>query len=141
MTNVLSLILVPAASSRDQAGGALCSANVPRPRTALAVHGLLPQSERIRYSGCVSSSLMSLRRARHRPDLATLVGSPTLHIHPARCLGAWGEWRSVDLGFCQIKEEPEGRGTFAEPFTPSAEAYKTTNCIPRDRPKTHQGVN
>ena len=32
---------------------------VPRARTALAVHGLLLQSERIRHSGCESSSLTS----------------------------------------------------------------------------------
>ena len=105
-------------------GGALCSANVPRQRTASAVHGLLPQSERIRYSGCVSSSLMSLRRARHRPDPVSTSrhsregGNPVLWpTHPARCLGAWGEWRS------EIQEEAAGRGTIAEPLTPSAEAY------------------
>ena len=32
--------------------------------------------------------------------------------------GQWGGCCSVDLGFCQIKEEAEGRGTFAEAFTP-----------------------
>ena len=126
MANDFTLILVPAASSRDQAGGALCSATVPRPRTALAVHGLLPQSERIRYSGCVSSSLMSLRRARHRPDPANVVGNPLPHSHPTHRLGAWGEWRS------EIKGEAEGRRTFAEPLTPSAEAYKTMTQIPRE---------
>ena len=129
-------------SSRDQVVGALCSATVPRP------------------SG---SSLMSLRRARHRPDLAsTLVhsrtpshsrpsrqsrplrhsregGNPVLsNTHLARCLGAWGEWRSVDLGFCQIKEEAEGRGTFAEPLTPSAEAYKHLESNRREY--NHKGI-
>jgi hypothetical protein len=92
-------------TSRDQTGGALCSATVPRP------------------SG---SSLMSLRRARHRPDPTSTIrhsregGNPVLpRTHHARCLGAWGEWRSG------IKEEAEGRGTAAKLLTPSAEAYKT----------------
>ena len=113
-----------AMSSRDHVGGALCSATVPRPS---------------------ASSLMSLRRARHRPDPASTPRHPgfsrhsrparhsrhsreggnpvSSHTHHARCLGAWGEWRSG------IKEEPEGRGTAAEPLTPSAEAYTNPASI------------
>ncbi len=87
-----------AAASRDQAAAALCSANVPRPS---------------------ASSLISLRRARHRPDPMSLEVVLPSNSHPVRRLGAWGEWRSG------IKEEAAGRGTAAEPLTPSAEAYKT----------------
>jgi len=65
MTNGLSFNLFPAASSRDHAGGALCSATVPRP------------------SG---SSLMSLRRARHRPDPTNVAGIQPSHTHP-KCRG------------------------------------------------------
>ena len=123
-------LLSRATSSRDQAAAALYSATVPRPS---------------------ASSLMSLRRARHRPDLASTFsqhsrsrrscpsrqsrpfrhsrpfrqsrpfrhsregGNPVLpHTHHARCPSAWGEWRSG------IKEEAAGRGTAAEPLTPSA---------------------
>ena len=120
-------LLSRATSSRDQAAAALYSATVPRPS---------------------ASSLMSLRRARHRPDLANTFsqsrpfrhsregGNPVLsHTHHARCPSAWGEWRSG------IKEEltqpllrlrsrfgnrpctanaVRGRGTAAEPLTPSA---------------------
>ncbi len=94
-----TFLLRLAAASRDQAGGALCSATVPRP------------------SG---SSLMSLRRARRRPDLAKRVETSPLHTHHARRPGAWGEWRS------EIKEEAAGRRTFAELLTPSAWAYKSS---------------
>ena len=48
-----------------------------------------------------------------------VLGIQPVPIHHARCLGAWGEWRS------EIKAEAEGRGTFAELLTPSAEAYKS----------------
>ncbi len=96
----LAEVLFQATTSRDQAAAALYSAHVLRP------------------SG---SPLTSLRRARHRPDLANVMGNPQMYTHHARCLGAWGEWRS------EIKGEAEGRRTFAEPLTPSAEAYKTQN--------------
>jgi hypothetical protein len=97
MTNELSFLFFQATALRDQTSGALCSATVPRP------------------SG---SSLMSLRRARHWSDLAGVKGIQSSYSNHDRCLGAWGEWRS------EIKEEAAGRGTFAEPLTPSAEAYK-----------------
>ena len=75
------------------------------------------------------SSLMPLRRAPRRPDLSSCVdaqwlqGSPMqlgtaatfadalltgvqpLQANPTRCRGGRGGWRSVDLGFCQIKGE------------------------------------
>ena len=50
----ISFVLCQASVSRDQAAAALYSANVPRP---------------------AASSLISLRRARHRPDLAGVVGA------------------------------------------------------------------
>ncbi len=108
---ICDLYLFLATASRDQAGGALCSATVPRP------------------SG---SSLMSLRRARHRPDPTSVAVIQPSNSFPVRCIGAWGKWRSVDSGFFQIKEEAEGRGIFAEPLTPSADAYKTMNQILHD---------
>jgi len=40
----------------------------------------------------------------------------------------WGEWCSVDLGFCQIKEEIAGRGAFAEPFT-LVSSVTTSLCL------------
>ncbi len=67
MTNGLSFYLLLATTSRDQAGGALCSATVPRP---------------------TASSLMSLRRAHHRPDPWRVAGIQPLHTERARCLGA-----------------------------------------------------
>ncbi len=97
-----------ATASRDQAGGALCSANVLRP----AGSPLIWQNPK-----------STLRRARHRPDPSNVTGIRPLHSHSARCLVAWGEWRS------EIKEEAAGRGTFAEPLTPSAEAYKQQGIV------------
>ena len=91
-----------AAASRDHADAVLCSANVPRP---------------------AASSRMELHRARHRPDLADVMGLQLSSPHHARCPGAWGEWRS------EIKGERVARRTFAESFTPSARAYKNTNNL------------
>jgi hypothetical protein len=93
---------------RDQADAALSSATVLRP------------------SG---SSLMSLRRVPRRPDpvsgvgvarLSNSQGIRTKDSHQSRLglplrpsnqvhrRGGAGAWRSVDLGFCQIKEERSG---------------------------------
>ena len=91
-----------ASSSRDHADAVLCSANVPRP---------------------AASSRMELHRARHRPDLADVMGLQLSSPHHARCPGAWGEWRS------EIKGERVARRTFAESFIPSARAYKNTNNL------------
>lgn len=93
----------------------LCFAGSGRRRAQL--RDCPPWRTRVAYS-----SFMSLRRARHRPDLAEVAGIQPLPSHHARCPGAWGEWRS------DIKEEPEGRGTVAEPLTPSAGAYKSSSA-------------
>ena len=54
--------------------------------------------------------------------------------------GQWGECCSVDLGFCQIKEEAEGRGTFAEAFTPLPSA-STDARAPNDPQQLAQPRN
>ena len=81
---------------QDLADGALSSAAVTRPS---------------------ASFLMPLRRAPRQPDPSSRVGVRAAQITDARCRGRSSGWRSVDLGFCQIKQETVGRVTFAEPST------------------------
>ena len=81
---------------QDLADGALSSAAVTRPS---------------------ASFLMPLRRAPRQPDPSSRVGGRAAQTTNARCRGRCSGWRSVDLGFCQIKEEAVGRVAFAEPST------------------------
>ncbi len=67
--------------------------------------GLRPPSL-CRCAACPSSLILHAK-----------VGIPGKQTTDARCRGRCSGWRSMDLGFCQIKGEPRGRRTFAEPPT------------------------
>jgi hypothetical protein len=82
------------------------AAHVPRPRTAIAVHGLLPQGERIRCRGCESLLLYFALAPTPRPLLEPephflTSGPPTNHQRSGGA-GVLGS---------EVKEEAEGRVT------------------------------
>ena len=108
--------MIYADASRDQAGGALASAAV------------LPASR--------PPSLMPLRRAPRRPDLASAVrvrvpwphersGVSAPCAHHAGCRGCWGGWPS------EIREGGREAGrTFAEPSTTASAAREQLTPYP-----------
>ena len=95
-----------ARGGRDHADGVLCSANVPR-----------------RQPSAAGSSLISLRRARHRrdPDAQSLIGR---HNAASPVPRAPGVSRS------EIKEEAEGRGTFAEQSRRRGPVHEQESLLP-----------
>ena len=88
---------------RDQAGGALSSAAVPR-------GGLGPLPPPLRHCAERTTDLILLARRVFKrcvhtmPDAGNTTGLSPLCAHQVRCPGAWGEWRSG------IKEEAAALG-------------------------------
>ena len=72
----------------------------------------LPKSTPTRWMGAPRAQLRLIKRLGTQGGVANRVG----------CRRRWAAYCSVDLGFCQIKEAPKGRGTFAQAFTPVASA-------------------